>query len=533
MPYSNHTKIQDKLSKFLEERKPTTVLDVGCGAGENLKRYKKDGQHWTGIEIWEPYVSRFGLDKLYDKIIIGDVREILQTAGKFDVVIFGDVLEHMSANEAQIVFRLAKEMAKCIVVSIPIGSYPQGVWEDNPYEEHIKDDWTIEDIQDVFGIPDVDYAQDDQGCFIYLPSEKPKKLKVAVYAISRNEEKFARRCIEAAYDGGSGADCFILADTGSEDSTRQVALDAGATVHQITVNPWRFDTARNASLSLVPSDVDICVSVDLDEVLQPGWRLEVERLFTLHPHCTRLRYKYDWSRGVVFNSEKIHIRKGYLWKYPCHERLVTDPRTKELCAISDMLLIKHYPDETKDRGSYFQLMDVTYKENPTDKRTQLYFGRELQFNNKWKESLEVLKKYLDNPEYDWKQERAYCYELIADAHMRLGDHEQAQLSFLQGTSEAPQIRRPWLALASYARDKDWKTCLEASEKAINITDRELLYFDDDTSWGEKPYMLASLAAWYLQDYEKALTYGKLAQELAPNEQYLKDNLKFYREKVSG
>lgn len=374
----------------------------------------------------------------------------------------------------------------------------------------------------------------EEDCvFTDEPFPEPKPLRIAVYAISKNEEAFAKRCIDSALHCDNKADYFILADTGSTDRTRQVALAAGATVHQITVNPWRFDTARNTSLSLVPSDVDICVSVDLDEVLQPGWRLEVERLFKLNPLCTRLRYKYDWSHGVVFNSEKIHLRKGYLWKYPCHERLVADPRTREVSEVSDMLMIKHLPDETKDRGSYFQLMDVTYKENPNDKRTQLYFGRELQFNDKWSESIKVLKEYLDNKEYDWKQERAFCHELIADAHMRLGDHEQAKLSFLQGTIEAPHIRKPWLALASYARDKDWTLCLRASEEALKIKERELLYFDDDTSWNEKPYMLVSLAAFYLQDYEKALTYGKVALELAPGDKDIINNFKMFREKVSG
>ena len=42
--------------------------------------------------------------------------------------------------------------------------------------------------------------------------------------------------------------------------------ERGATVFLEEVKPWRFDVARNISLSHVPDDVDICVCTDLDEV---------------------------------------------------------------------------------------------------------------------------------------------------------------------------------------------------------------------------------------------------------------------------
>lgn len=73
-------------------------------------------------------------------------------------------------------------------------------------------------------------------------------MKIAVYAISKNEEKFVKRFCESAKD----ADLILIADTGSTDDTVALARNCGAVVHDICITPWRFDDARNAALALVP-----------------------------------------------------------------------------------------------------------------------------------------------------------------------------------------------------------------------------------------------------------------------------------------
>ena len=76
-------------------------------------------------------------------------------------------------------------------------------------------------------------------------------MKIAVYTICKNEEKTVERWYESTRD----ADYHILTDTGSTDNTVAVARNLGITVHQIFLNPFRFDDARNASLLVVPTDV--------------------------------------------------------------------------------------------------------------------------------------------------------------------------------------------------------------------------------------------------------------------------------------
>ena len=146
-------------------------------------------------------------------------------------------------------------------------------------------------------------------------------MKICVYAIAKNEEQFVPKWVDSMQEAYG---IYVL-DTGTTDHTAELVRERGAIVVSETVVPWRFDTARNRSLKLVPEDTDICVCTDLDEVFQPGWRAFLEDAWT--PDAGQAAYRYTWSfnpdgsEGVVFWQEKIHARRGYRWVHPVHEIL--------------------------------------------------------------------------------------------------------------------------------------------------------------------------------------------------------------------
>lgn len=129
------------------------VLDIGCGTG-NYERMlynarKPQKVHFEAVEIWEPYVERFNLRAKYPAgLHICDVRKFDWAAhGRYDLVVFGDVLEHMTKDEAIEVVRRAREHADYVAISIPINLSIQGPGEDgNPYEEHVKPDWSHDEV---------------------------------------------------------------------------------------------------------------------------------------------------------------------------------------------------------------------------------------------------------------------------------------------------------------------------------------------------------------------------------------------------
>ena len=56
-------------------------------------------------------------------------------------------------------------------------------------------------------------------------------MKIAVYAISKNEAQFVKRFCESAKE----ADLILIADTGSTDDTVELAKECGATVYNIKI----------------------------------------------------------------------------------------------------------------------------------------------------------------------------------------------------------------------------------------------------------------------------------------------------------
>jgi len=351
-------------------------------------------------------------------------------------------------------------------------------------------------------------------------------MKIAVYAISKNESQFVERFCKSAAD----ADLILVADTGSTDDTRALAEQHGAKVYDIWISPWRFDKARDAALALIPREFDVCVSLDLDEVLEPGWRKEIERVWT--EQTTRLRYKYDWGSDISFYYEKIHHRHGYYWHHPCHEYPRVDARVTEVYAQTDKLLVRHYPDPSKSRGEYLDLLELSIKEDPSCPRNAFYYARELTFYKKWQEAVIALNTYLALPGATWPNERCYAMRLLAKSYQSLNNYSESVKWARLACAEAPNTREPWVELASiHYHQKQWHNCFAAAKTALDIKNKNLVYTMDPMVWGALPHDLLAISAYNLRLYKLALEHGKIATELEPENQRLLDNLKFYQEKA--
>ena len=70
---------------------PKNGLDIGCGSGTYARLFPE--LNWTGVEIWEPYVDRFSLDRLYERFILADARK-WNPDDTYDIAIAGRSEEH-------------------------------------------------------------------------------------------------------------------------------------------------------------------------------------------------------------------------------------------------------------------------------------------------------------------------------------------------------------------------------------------------------------------------------------------------------
>lgn len=132
---------KQQILEWLAHLPVQSVCDVGAGCGTyrdlcSLHCVLPNAK-WTALEVWEPYVEYFSLRMKYDEVIIQDVREA--DLSGFDLLIFGDVLEHMTRAEAKKCVDSAPNAWK--ILSIPTTYYPQEEVNGNPFEVHVEENW--------------------------------------------------------------------------------------------------------------------------------------------------------------------------------------------------------------------------------------------------------------------------------------------------------------------------------------------------------------------------------------------------------
>ncbi len=330
----------------------------------------------------------------------------------------------------------------------------------------------------------------------------------------------------------SEADLVVVMDTGSTDGTVEKLRGLGARVEQTIVNPWRFDTARNLSLELVPEEADICVCTDLDEFFEEGWRKKLELCWTAN--ATQGSYRYTWnflqdgSEGHVFWIEKIHTRKNYRWIHPVHEILQYTGSGSPIIVPLEGIQLNHRADDSKSRAQYLPLLELSVKEAPNDDRNMHYLGREYYYRGMWEKAIATLMHHLEMPSATWKDERCASMRYIAKCWNNLKSERDARCWMLRAVAEAPYLREPYLDLAEncYQRE-DWIGALYWIDLALQIENQTKTYICEPAAWNETPYDMAALACWHLGLKSKALSYSELAMQKAPDNERLKANHGFY------
>lgn len=272
-------------------------------------------------------------------------------------------------------------------------------------------------------------------------------MRIAVYTICLNEEKHVDRFMDSVKD----ADFITVADTGSTDHTvenlKTKAIRNYKTqqfaIHSISLNPWRFDVARNTALALVPADIDVCIRLDLDEVLEPGWRAAIERAW-ISP-VNQLWYDFAHSPGYSFRANYVHARHGFVWRGLDHEGLYTAPGVRSVVAYAPGLSIVHHQDHTKNRTAILGRLEAQVAEDKRA-RTLWYLGREYFYYAKNKQCIATFEEYLRQPDATWDAERMDAMCMIAASLFRSGGIENAINWYWRALSEYT-TREPLLGLA--------------------------------------------------------------------------------------
>lgn len=400
----------------------------------------------------------------------------------------------------------------------------------------------------------------DASPAIPVRGSEPRRLKVVVYAIAKDEGRFVDRWVASM----SEADAVVVLDTGSSDDTVArlrahgnvtVAAKAYAPWDSLSeyrslaakgLSPWRFDEARNESLRLVPADADVCVCTDLDETFVPGWRARLERAWLdalrRGERPTTASYEYVWSflpdgsDGRKFAYEKAHAYGACRWTRPCHE--VLEYAAPKVCVHVEGMRLEHRADPAKSRRAYLKLLELAVEERPGDDRSAHYLGREYMFRRRWADAVAAFERHLLLPSATWRPERATSMRYMARCYGAMGYPVRQELCLWRAAAEAPEQREALLDLAELVhsgivreRDpkrRDWRRLVRVCETLLERKERTASYVTEAEAWGPRPWDLYGIGLWYAGRREEAVAAAERALALAPDDQRLQANVGIMR-----
>lgn len=224
-------------------------------------------------------------------------------------------------------------------------------------------------------------------------------IKISACVITKNEEKNMPRwlnCMKAV------ADEIIVVDTGSTDSTVQIAKEAGAKLYHFK---WINDFAAAKNYAIEQATGDWIIFLDADEAFteeaQKVFRQELERFnrdkSVACLMCRMLDIDID-NDNRVFNTSilaRIFRRSPYIrYKGPIHEQLENNQGNKKM-VFADKLEAYH----------------TGYSSSIIRSKTE--------------RNLPILLSELEKATTDKERQRLYPY--LMDAYNILGDHDKVLL----------------------------------------------------------------------------------------------------------
>lgn len=103
MPYSLDI-FNKHVGNYVSKVNPTSVLDVGAGAGKyrDIVTSACPGAAIDAIEPFDQYINQFNLRSKYRNVFNTSMEDFfaIDVVHKYDIIMFGDVLEHLYLQEA-------------------------------------------------------------------------------------------------------------------------------------------------------------------------------------------------------------------------------------------------------------------------------------------------------------------------------------------------------------------------------------------------------------------------------------------------
>lgn len=359
---------------------------------------------------------------------------------------------------------------------------------------------------------------------------------ISLCMIVKNEEDVLERCLSSIQNI---VDEIIIVDTGSTDSTREIAYRFTDRVYDF---PWCYDFAKARNVSFSYASMDYQMWLDADDILT---KADGEQLLalkqTLNPDTDIVMMKYDVdfdsNDNPIFSyyRERLFKRsKNFNWVGEIHEVI---PQQGNV--LYQDIAVRHKKMHPNEPGRNLFIFEKMLKDGKSlDPRQQYYYARELYYNRRYEEAVIQFLRFLDGG-LGWVENNISACRDLARCYYILEKPEKALESLLRSlTFDIPraelccEIGKYFLDRGQYPRAIFWYETAASCE--LNLKSGA---FCETDCYGFLPFIQLCVCYDRLGNREKAVEYNEKAGALKPADKSYLFNRNYFQkallEQVNG
>lgn len=349
---------------------------------------------------------------------------------------------------------------------------------------------------------------------------------VSLCMIVKNEAETLRRCLDSVRDL---VDEIIVVDTGSTDTTVEIAENCGAIVRTF---PWCDDFAAARNFSFAQATKQYCMWLDADDVLEPADREAFRTLkATLDPDTDVVMLRYhtgfgaDGAPAFTYWRERLLRRAaGFRWQGAVHEAI--SPAGK---IVYGDAAVCHRKIGSGDPDRNLRIFEgLRAKGQTLSPREQFYYARELTYHNRDEEAIAVFERFLDEGA-GWVENNREACRNLAQAYRRLGQPEKAFMALTRALRYGPPQPELCCDLGSFFVERsDWRTAAFWYTRALDAAPEETSGgFCTPDCRGFIPLIQLCVCHYHLGDVSAAIAYNERAGALKPDDPAYRYNRDFF------
>jgi glycosyltransferase involved in cell wall biosynthesis len=282
--------------------------------------------------------------------------------------------------------------------------------------------------------------------------------------IAKNESAVIEDCIKSL----EGFDEIVVLDTGSEDDTKEKAAALGAKVFDDFT--WCDDFAAARNHALTKCSGDWILSIDADEVLQPGG---VDRLRNYVGHKKQGGLLVT-LRAKGSDEERRFPRvfpKGTTWAGAIHEA----PTAPTVGHTDAVIVYGSSPAHKKDPDRSLRILQKEHVKDAHNPRTNYYLAREYWYRKDFDSATKLFSLCAEDSAFIAEKADALLY--VARCQKKLGSVPRAKEACLRALSLVSGFREAARFLSHLSLGKEhvlWRGVADAGDNEGVLFSRDLL-----------------------------------------------------------